>query len=225
MARLVRMVGLCAIAFGVAACGGEAQPEKKTEYDGRDGVDLAGLIGISKNPPDEFAVMTTKPLEMPDSFAALPAPTPGARSALAPDPVAEARAALLGEAAPQAANARTSVAESALLSATGTAPTTDIRGVLEAEQAELDANGQVYALEGVFPSLRRQRETADALLPSDERVRLSELSSAPTVGSSGIATIPSTTAAPLPVTPAPVAAVPSPATDATLGGELIYIPE
>jgi hypothetical protein len=38
--------------------------------------------------PDEFAVLPTAPLEMPENMASLPEPTPGARNRVDPDPEA-----------------------------------------------------------------------------------------------------------------------------------------
>lgn len=52
------------------------------------------------HPPDEFAVLPTKPLEMPSDMAALPPPTPGAPNRVAFDPEAEAVASLTGRTGP-----------------------------------------------------------------------------------------------------------------------------
>ena len=49
--------------------------------------------------PDEFAVLPTKPLEMPEDVAVLPPPTPGAANRADPTPEADAYAALGGNAA------------------------------------------------------------------------------------------------------------------------------
>lgn len=46
--------------------------------------------------PDEFAILPTKPLEMPQDMAALPPPTPGAANLADPTPRADAIAALGG---------------------------------------------------------------------------------------------------------------------------------
>jgi hypothetical protein len=51
--------------------------------------------------PDEFAILPTKPLEMPEDMAALPPPTPGAANRADPTPRADAVAALGGNAAAQ----------------------------------------------------------------------------------------------------------------------------
>jgi len=202
MAGLARILGMSAIALVVAGCGGG-----------------------EKNPPDEFAVSTVKPLVLPENFAALPTPTPGTRSPLQPDPIAEARAVLLGETDPQPANARISASESALLASTGASEADpNIRTVLQAEQDAREASRPSYALEGIFPSIRRNIDEADALTPSEERVRLSETLPPRQIGSTEISTIPSATA-PAPILPTGTAPAGQPAIDPVTGGELIYIPE
>lgn len=54
------------------------------------------LMNLRSATPDEFAVMPSKPLELPDSFAQLPTPVPGTANRADRDPMAEARAALGG---------------------------------------------------------------------------------------------------------------------------------
>jgi hypothetical protein len=81
--------------------------------------------------PDEFAVLPTAPLEMPENMASLPEPTPGARNRVDPDPERDAIAALGGN------TARTSGAGSDLVSyATRFGVSGDIRPVLAAEDEE-----------------------------------------------------------------------------------------
>lgn len=61
--------------------------------------------------PDEFGILPTKPLQMPENLAELPAPTPGGANITDPTPEADAVAALggnpasLGQETPSAANA------------------------------------------------------------------------------------------------------------------------
>lgn len=61
-------------------------------------------IAASGEGPDEFAILPTRPLEMPPSFTELPTPTPGGANRTDPDPEADAIAALGGDItrAPQA---------------------------------------------------------------------------------------------------------------------------
>ncbi len=217
----------------VAACtrAKEEEASNADKYDPNDGFSLSNFIGTTKSPPDEFAVMTTRPLEMPQDFAALPQPNPGERSRLVPDPVAEARAVLLGDPAPQPATARISVSESALLSATGSAAAPNIRTVLDSEQAAASGAQEEYLIDELLPSLRASRGAglADTIKPEEERVRLSTL--APAQETSGLATFSS--AAPVAAVPQTAVTIPSalpagpalPAVDPVTGTELIYIPE
>ncbi len=232
MARLVRILGLSAIAFGVAACSGDDdRVDADGKYDANSSFDFSRVLGTTKTAPDEFAVKTTKPLQLPKDFAALPAPTPGTRSPLDADPIADARALLLGETAPRPANARISASESALLASSGTGATDpNIRAVLDAEQTALEQSTPSYALESVIPSIRRDPNAGEALAASEERVRLSEVLPAREFGSTEIATIPnigapSTAVAPVtpPIIPTPTAVPPT--TSPATGGELIFIPE
>lgn len=61
-----------------------------------------GLLNIKKEPgegPDEFAVLPTKPLQMPKDMAALPNPTPGGTNLTDPTPEIDVASALGGNAA------------------------------------------------------------------------------------------------------------------------------
>ena len=49
--------------------------------------------------PDEFMILPNKPLQQPDDFAALPAPTPGGANRVDQEPLVDATAALGGNAA------------------------------------------------------------------------------------------------------------------------------
>ena len=49
------------------------------------------------NGPDEFGILPTKPLQMPESLTELPAPTPGGSNITDPTPVADAVTALGGK--------------------------------------------------------------------------------------------------------------------------------
>ena len=56
------------------------------------------LMNIRSNTsaPDEFSILPTKPLQQPESYAALPPPTPGGTNLVDPTPHADAVAALGG---------------------------------------------------------------------------------------------------------------------------------
>lgn len=53
-------------------------------------------IRSSVSAPDEFAILPTKPLQQPTTYAELPVPTPGGRNLVDPTPDADAVAALGG---------------------------------------------------------------------------------------------------------------------------------
>jgi hypothetical protein len=64
-----------------------------TACGGRSGLHDLGSVGQG---PDEFSVLPTRPLEIPQSLSALPAPTPGGSNLTDPNPIGDAMAALGG---------------------------------------------------------------------------------------------------------------------------------
>jgi hypothetical protein len=82
--RTVRIVGAGALLLSLAACGGGG----------------GNLYNLNRGTdgPDEFSVLPTKPIEMPEDLAALPPPTPGGANRVDPTPEADAFAALGGNA-------------------------------------------------------------------------------------------------------------------------------
>lgn len=122
---------------------------------------LAGCSGRSDEPrlmnlergrdgPDEFAIVPTRPLEMPASFAELPSPTPGLRNRADPDPRAEAVAALGGNPAALGL-AAVPAADAGLVSrATRFGIEPDIRDRLAAEDLEFRRRNTGRFLERVF---------------------------------------------------------------------------
>lgn len=75
---------VCMAALLLSACGnGDKVPQ------------LMNLRSAT-NGPDEFAILPSKPLELPDDLTALPDPTPGAGNLTDPNPHADAVAALGG---------------------------------------------------------------------------------------------------------------------------------
>ena len=82
MGRVFLLLGLAAVLL--AGCSRNREP------------DLVNLRG-SKDGPDEFAILPTKPLEQPPDLAALPAPTPGGANLTDPTPRSDAVAALGGQ--------------------------------------------------------------------------------------------------------------------------------
>ncbi|MEL6168843.1 MAG: DUF3035 domain-containing protein [Pseudomonadota bacterium] len=75
MGRGAKIGLLVACTLALAGCAGD-----------RDGVPTLLNIGPSGTGPDEFVVLPTKPLEIPNNLAALPAPTPGGVNRTDPTP-------------------------------------------------------------------------------------------------------------------------------------------
>lgn len=83
--------------------------------------------------PDEFAVLPTKPLQMPTDLSQLPAPTPGGANLTDPTPDADAVAALGGNPAQLAAQG-VGAADGALIAhASRLGRAADVRAVAAAE--------------------------------------------------------------------------------------------
>ena len=78
--RMVMLLGL----LGLSACGGWERDI--TLHD----------LRTNQRQPEEFSILPVKPLEQPESYAALPAPTPGSANRTDPTPNADAVAALGG---------------------------------------------------------------------------------------------------------------------------------
>lgn len=116
MRALVTALGLTA-ALGLAACSTDGRLTTLETGDG----------------PDEFAILPTKPLQMPPDLAQLPPPTPGGSNITDPTPLADAVASLGGNPAHLSMQG-VGAADAGLLAYTGRlgrAP--DIRAVTAAE--------------------------------------------------------------------------------------------
>jgi hypothetical protein len=99
--------------------------------------------------PDEFGVLPTKPLEMPENLAALPPPTPGGANITDPTPQADAIAALGGN--PSAPRGGVPASDGALAQYAGRyGVSPDIRGVLAAEDLAFRQDNQGRVLEKLF---------------------------------------------------------------------------
>lgn len=123
--------GLLAAIVALAACSGSETPSLMNIRSGADG-------------PDEFAVVPTKPLEMPGSMAELPEPAPGAGNRADPQPQGDAVAALGGRAG-AGAQAPTVVAHAARHGSDA-----DIRARLASEDEEYRRRNRGRLLERVF---------------------------------------------------------------------------
>lgn len=99
--------------------------------------------------PDEFAILPSKPLQLPEDLASLPEPTPGGTNITDPTPEADAVAALGGD---PARLGRTGIAagNGGLVSyAARFGTSADIRAVLAAEDLEYRRGNQGRLLERV----------------------------------------------------------------------------
>jgi hypothetical protein len=95
--------------------------------------------------PDEFSVLPTEPIEIPDDLASLPQPTPGGVNRTDPDPEGDAIAALGGNVERAQRNAGDIVNYASRFGVSG-----DIRGVLAAEDLAFRDRNQGRILERLF---------------------------------------------------------------------------
>ena len=95
--------------------------------------------------PDEFSILPTRPLEMPEDLSALPPPTPGGSNRTDPQPEADAIAALGGDIT------RAQSGSGGLIGyTTRFGVSEDIRGVLAAEDLEYRRDNNGRLLERIF---------------------------------------------------------------------------
>lgn len=115
------------------------------------GSDNPKLLNLEANTdgPDEFAILPTKPLEMPESLAALPEPTPGGTNITDPTPKADAYMALGGRDPGPAGNP--SASDGALVNyAARHGLSSDIRTTLASEDLEFRRANDGRLLERLF---------------------------------------------------------------------------
>ncbi len=128
-------------------------------------------LGRKPPSPDEFQVVSRKPLAMPNSLS-LPEPRLGERSPLEPNPSQDAIAALLGS--PGTPVVAASDGEAALLAAANaSAADDDIRVQVEADRSDAEAN-KPYEAPSIFELLdgSPKEEFPDALNAEAESRRL-----------------------------------------------------
>lgn len=134
-----RMGGAVFLALMLCACARDRAPQ------------LMNLRSETRG-PDEFGILPTKPLELPEDFAALPEPSPGEPSRTDPTPHADAIVALGGNPAALArGDVAVGAADAAMLAVAtrfGVAP--DIRGQLAAEDLEFRRRNTGRPLERLF---------------------------------------------------------------------------
>lgn len=124
---------------------------------------LREQAGLTKQRPDEFAVVTKAPLTLPPDFKLRP-PRPGEKRPQEKQPAAVARAALIGKAGTSMVgtgdlnsrtapgiNSKTSVGEAALLRQAGASNASkEIRNIVNKENAVLSSKDNTFAKRLMF---------------------------------------------------------------------------
>lgn len=134
-------------------------------------ITMRNLDRTSGDGPEEFAVMPVKPLQQPQSYNALPAPTPGAANLTDPTPKADAIAALGGNEAARAGGIP--AGDSALVAqASRYGVPSDIRATLARDDYEFRRRASRFTkLRIVKVDRYRQAYRRQALDPFAERDR------------------------------------------------------
>ncbi|MBI1238860.1 MAG: DUF3035 domain-containing protein [Alphaproteobacteria bacterium] len=162
---------------------------------------VADALGMSKNAPDEFAVVTKAPLIIPPDYSLRP-PQPGAPPARETSPTERARQALV----PGAADGTETQGQAALLSRVGPAED-DIRAKVEGENREIEEKSEALTSDILF--WQDNKPPANVIDATEEAGRLrAEGTRAPGPVPEGEAATAST-AGPAPAPTAPVEAVPA----------------
>ncbi len=127
---------------------------------------------FSKKAPDEFAVVTRAPLEMPSSYE-LPPPTPGVQRPQESSAEEQAKQALFGDNDKTKAVDQPSTGESILLQRANAQETpADIRAQVDAETQEL-ADENVSTFNRILGRVGKKTDaSADTIDPVKERERL-----------------------------------------------------
>lgn len=131
MPRLLTSLTLVAVVSALAACSG-GDPRLMN-------------IRNTEAGPDEFSILPTNPIVIPDDLAALPPPTPGGSNRTDPDPEGDAIRALGGDPSGGARQAGDIAQYAARFGVS-----TDIRNVLAAEDLEFRSNNSGLFLERLF---------------------------------------------------------------------------
>lgn len=130
-------------------------------------------LGLTRSPPDEFAVVKRAPLEMPPEYT-LRAPQPGAPRPQEQAVAEQARAALLGqEYTPQAAAGGSGLAagEAALLNSANAGSMPNIRQVVDSEAATMRRENEPV-VKKILNIGKDQEPAATIVDPEAEAARL-----------------------------------------------------
>ena len=136
-----------AVAFGLTACGG-----------------LQSALGVGKNAPDEFAVVTKAPLIIPPDYSLRP-PKPGAPRPQELQPTETARKALLGEVEGRAEGDPTVGELTLLRNANAERVDPNIREVLNEESGSIREKNDEFTDTVLFGETGQVAGTAETLEP------------------------------------------------------------
>lgn len=140
-------------------------------------------LGLEKESPDEFAVMTRAPLEVPPSLT-LPPPQPGAPRPQEQTAIKQAETALLGEST-QTRSETTSSAEDSLLQKAGAgAADPNIRSTVNQETENLENRNEV-AVQKLFNLTTGNKSSSATVVDADkelERIRAQKEAGQPLTG-------------------------------------------
>lgn len=142
-------LGALGLVLVLSACGSRDEPQRlmnlRSPHDG----------------PDEFAILPTKPLQMPKDFKELPPPEPGARNLVDPAPLDDAVIALGGR--PGAGGT-----DAALVAAAGRGGVAgNIREQLAAEDEAFRSRNSPRLLERIFGTSTYHRVYGNSALRAD----------------------------------------------------------
>ncbi len=122
--------------------------------------------------PDEFAILPTKPLELPQDFAALPEPEPGGHNLADPTPQADAVAALGGRPAALEVAAIPAADGAVVGHATRFGVASGIRDQLAAEDVDFRRRNNPRLLERLFNVNTYHRTYREAGMTIDRHAEL-----------------------------------------------------
>lgn len=160
------VTAICLTAVSLSACGGDKVPRLMNLRSGTAG-------------PDEFSILPSKPLEMPEDLAALPEPTPGGTNRTDLDPFADIATALGGK--KPAAGTGIPGADGALVAhASRQGVKEDIRTVAAAEDLEHRKRNKGRVLERLFRVNSYFRAYRRQELPQDTETARWRAAGAPT---------------------------------------------
>lgn len=131
-------------------------------------------LGITKNAPDEFAVVTRAPLEMPPSMV-LPPPQPGKQRPQENSPQENAKEAVFGTKNASAQTASQSASESALLEKTGhNQIDPNIRDIVEQDAIEDEKRSKTVAQKLLGLGGKKVEPTAEVVDAPAEAKRIQD---------------------------------------------------